>query len=735
MTRRLAIIATIVVFIASTLLAVAPAAKDAKDKKDEKKPGDFVADSFSGLELRDIGPAITSGRVGDIAVDPTHPATIYVAVASGGVWKTTNARHHLDAGLRRARARTRSAASRSTRTTRSSSGSARARTTASAASATATASTSRSTAARPGRTSGSRRPSTSARSSIDPRDSNVVYVAAQGPLWAPGGDRGLYKTTDGGKTWKQVLDDQREHRRHRRRPRPAQPRRALRRRLPAPAPRLDADRRRPRVGDLQDPPTAARPGRRSTRGCPTATWGASASRSRPPKPGHRLRHRRGGRTARAASSARPTAARRGRSAATTSPASPQYYQELVADPKNADRVYSMDTFMQVTEDGGKTLQERWARRCKHVDNHALWIDPADTDHLLVGCDGGLYETLGPRRDLDASRRTCRSRSSTTSRVDDAEAVLQRLRRHAGQRHARRPVAHDQRPRHHQQRLVRHRRRRRLRAARRSRRTRTSSTPSRSTAAWCASTGKTGETVDIKPQAGKGEAPLRWNWDSPLIISPHSPHAALLRRATASSAATTAATAGRPISPDLTRQLDRNTLPGHGQGLGRRRGREERRRPRSTATSSRSPSRRSAEGLLYAGTDDGLIQVTEDGGDELAEGRDLPRRAGSTYVARPRRVEPRREHRLRRVRQPQDGRLQALRAPERRPRQDLDAVAGDLPARGSVYAIAEDHVSPEPALRRHRVRRLLHARRRGEVGPAEGRQYDERVRTEHNRWSN
>ena len=40
---------------------------------------------------------------------------------------------------------------------------------------------------------------------IDPRDSNIVYVAAQGPLWSPGGDRGLYKTTDGGKTWKAVL--------------------------------------------------------------------------------------------------------------------------------------------------------------------------------------------------------------------------------------------------------------------------------------------------------------------------------------------------------------------------------------------------------------------------------------------------------------------------------------------------------------------------------------------------
>ena len=71
---------------------------------------------------------------------------------------------------------------------------------------------------------------------------------------------------------------------------------------------------------------------------------------------------------------------------------PQYYNELVADPRNVDRVYSMDVFMQVTEDGGKTFHnagEKW----KHVDNHALWIDPDDTDHLVNGNDGGVYESF------------------------------------------------------------------------------------------------------------------------------------------------------------------------------------------------------------------------------------------------------------------------------------------------------------------------------------------------------
>src|SRR5687767_8397493 len=73
----------------SVPLIAAPAKKDAG--KDEEKKSPWKSDTFSGLRLRGIGPALTSGRVGDIAVHPTDPRTWYVAVASGGVWQTTNA--------------------------------------------------------------------------------------------------------------------------------------------------------------------------------------------------------------------------------------------------------------------------------------------------------------------------------------------------------------------------------------------------------------------------------------------------------------------------------------------------------------------------------------------------------------------------------------------------------------------------------------------------------------------
>jgi hypothetical protein len=68
-----------------------------------------------------------------------------------------------------------------------------------------------------------------------------------------------------------------------------------------------------------------------------------------------------------------------------------YYNRIFADPKNVDRVYAGDVNLQVTDDGGKTFH-RVGEQWKHVDNHVVVIDPDNTDHLIVGCDGGLYET-------------------------------------------------------------------------------------------------------------------------------------------------------------------------------------------------------------------------------------------------------------------------------------------------------------------------------------------------------
>ena len=197
--------------------------------------------------------------------------------------------------------------------------------------------------------------------------------------------------------------------------------------------------------------------------------------------------------------------------------SPQYYSEIVPDPRDVDRVYSMDTWMHVTQDGGETFK-KVGEKYKHVDNHALWIDPDDTDYLLAGCDGGVYESFdrGATWHFKANLPVTQFYRVT---VDNAEPFYDV---YGGTQD-----------------------------------NNTVGGPSRTTTAqgivnsdWFVTVGgdgfetavdpqdpdivysqaqygalvrfdkRTGETVDIKPQEGKGEPPLRFNWASPLIISPH-----------------------------------------------------------------------------------------------------------------------------------------------------------------------------------------------------------------------
>ncbi len=118
---------------------------------------------------------------------------------------------------------------------------------------------------------------------------------------------------------------------------------------------------------------------------------------------------------------------------------PMYYNEIVADPKDVDRVYSMDVFMQVTDDGGKTFRnagEKW----KHVDNHALWIDPNDTDHLVNGNDGGVYESFDRAATWEFKANLPITQFYRVE-ADTVVAVLLRLRGHPGQYDARRPLAY------------------------------------------------------------------------------------------------------------------------------------------------------------------------------------------------------------------------------------------------------------------------------------------------------
>ena len=178
-----------------------PAAEGKKDE--EKKPG-MNADTFSGLKFRSIGPAVASGRVMAIAVNPKNKFEYYVGVASGGVWKTVNdgttwtpvfdkegsysigwvALDPNDPAVVWVGA----GESNSQRSVAYGDGIYRS-----------------DDGGKNWQNLGLKKSEHIGRVVIDPRDSKVVYVAAEGPLWGPGGDRGLYKSADGGKTWKAVL--------------------------------------------------------------------------------------------------------------------------------------------------------------------------------------------------------------------------------------------------------------------------------------------------------------------------------------------------------------------------------------------------------------------------------------------------------------------------------------------------------------------------------------------------
>jgi hypothetical protein len=178
--------------------------EEKKEEPKEEKKGGMTADTFSGLKFRLIGPAVASGRVMSIAVNPKNKFEYYVGVASGGVWKTVNdgttwtpvfdgegsysigwvALDPNDASV----VWVGSGESNSQRSVSYGDGIYRS-----------------DDGGKNWQNLGLKKSEHIGRVVVDPRDSKVVYIAAEGPLWAAGGDRGLYKTADGGKTWKAVL--------------------------------------------------------------------------------------------------------------------------------------------------------------------------------------------------------------------------------------------------------------------------------------------------------------------------------------------------------------------------------------------------------------------------------------------------------------------------------------------------------------------------------------------------
>jgi photosystem II stability/assembly factor-like uncharacterized protein len=639
--------------------------------------------SLNALKFRSIGPALTSGRISDFAVNPDKPSEYYVASSSGGVWKTTNAgttftpvfdkqgsysigcvtmdpSNHNVVWVGTGENNNQRSVAYGDGVYKSVDG------------------------GKSWKHVGLKTSEHIGMIAIDPRDTDVVYVAAYGPLWRAGGERGVYKTQDGGKTWDAVLTIS-EH-------------------TGVSEVHLDprdpdviyavAHQRRRHVWTLvgggpesaiYKSSDAGKTWEKINRGLPSGDLGRIAIAISPADPEimYAIVEAQGNRGGFYRSLNRGETWERRNSYT----ARGNYYQELVCDPKDPDRVYSMDTFLQVTDDGGRNWRSL-GDRSKHWDSHALWIDPCDTDYYLNGNDGGVYESFdrgatwkfmtnlpvtqfykvsidyaepfynvyggtqdnyslgGPSRTtsahgiVSADWYTTQGGDGFESQVDPKDHNIV----YAQSQHAN---------------LIRFDKR-------------------------------SGETTGIKPKERKGEDAYRWNWDSPLLISPHS-HTRLYFAANKVFRSDDRGNSWQVISDDLTRQIDRNKLEVMGRIW-----------PMDAVAKNASTSQYGSivsldespvqEGMLYAGTDDGLIQITEDGGKTWRKIDKFPGVPELTYVNE--------------VLASQHERNTVYAAFNNHKRGDfkpyvlksMDAgktwvsIASDLPERGSVYALAEDHVN-------------------------------------------
>ncbi len=580
---------------------------EAEEEAEEKNPArDAMIAAIKGLRFRGIGPALMSGRVGDFAIHPENFSIRYAVVSSGGVWKTTDAgvtwqpifdsQGSYSIGcitLDPSNPNIVWVGSGENNSQRSVSFGDGVYRSADGGSS--------------WKNMGLKDSQHIGMIAVDPRDGDRVFVAAQGPLWNSGGDRGLYRTTDGGANWEKVLEISEHTGVNEVFMDPRDPDTMY----------ASSYQRQRRVWTLVNggpesgiwkSTDGGDTWRKINRGLPGGDKGRIGMAMSPVNPDvlYAIVEAAGGSGGVYRSVDRGERWSRQSSHMTTSP---QYYNELVADPHNVDRVYSLDTYLHVSDDGGRT----WSRvpgRNRHVDDHALWINPHDEDHLLVGCDGGIYESwdrggdwryvpnlpvtqfyrvavdnaepfyniYGGTQDnstLGGPSRTFESRGAANAdwfvvvggdgfepQIDPTDHnIVYGQWQHGG--------------------LVRHDRR-------------------------------TGQNVSIQPRPAPGEDPTKFNWDSPLLISPHA-HERLYfadRRVWRSENRGEDWVA---VSGDLTRGLDRNQL----EIMGKIQKPEAIAKHNSTSiwgsivAFSESPI---VEGLLYVGTDDGLIQVSEDGGD-------------------------------------------------------------------------------------------------------------------------
>ena len=345
-----------------------------------------VTEKLKNLEFREIGPAVMGGRIDDVAVVESNPNIVYVGPATGGVWKTTNngttweqlfdKESNPSVGdiaiapsdpsiiwVGTGEPNNRQSSSWGDGIYKSTD------------------------AGKTWKNMGLAATKHIGRVVINPRNPDVVYAAALGHLWGPNPERGVYKTSDGGKTWTQVLkinDDT------------GVSDIAMDPESPDTLYAAAYERRRTPFGfngggpdgGIYKTTDGGASWKKLTKGLPyenggdVGRIGLDIYRRDPNIVYAIVQHEKGG-TYRSEDKGETW-----KKMGDTNPR-PSYYSQVRIDPNNDLRIWELGASMFFSEDGGKTFTTQRVRRI-HGDFHALWIDPADSNHIIAGCDGGIH---------------------------------------------------------------------------------------------------------------------------------------------------------------------------------------------------------------------------------------------------------------------------------------------------------------------------------------------------------
>ena len=654
-----------------------------KNKKSESK-SKYNSSLYSALKFRSVGPAFTSGRIADIAVNPNNTSEYYLAVASGGVWKTTNSgntyapifdgENSYSVGCVTIDPNNSNVIWVGTGENNNQ----------------------RSVAYGDGiyksedggkswKNMGLKTSEHIGNIIVHPSNSNIIYVAAYGPLWSKGGERGIYKSEDGGLTWRRILhinDDT------------GISEIVMDPRNPDVIYAAAHQRRRhvftylgggPESG-IHKTTDGGKTWTKINKGLPKVDMGRIGLAISPANPEYiyAIVEAAQGKGGFYKSTNRGASWEKRSSYATSG----NYYQEIVCDPYDENKVFSLNTWLNHTEDGGKTFKKT-GEKSKHVDNHCMWIDPTNTKHWIVGCDGGMYETwdhaenwqykanlpltqyykvaldnatpfyniYGGTQDNNSQGGPSRTTNNAgivnsdwyiTNGGDGFESQID-------------PTNPD---------IV----------------------YAQSQYGWLVRYDKkSGEKTGIKPYPKKDGTALRWNWDAPLLISPHN-NKRLYFAAQKLFKSDDRGDTWQEISGDLTRNLDRNKL----KVMNKVWSIDAVMKNRSTTifgnivALDESPKQ---EGLLYIGTDDGLIQVSENNGESWTKYSSFSGIPDMTYVNMLKASKHNENTVFAVFNNHKKGDFKPYILKSTNKGKTWVSISGNLPKRGSVYCIEQDHVNP------------------------------------------